>query len=100
MIRLCAMLDTLTLPFLSSEVSRPLLAHTVAALVALWPLHRVYRRAGLAPWPAFLVLIPIFGVPAAFTRLAFIRWPVLPPPPPQSKIGRDPGRESVCQTGI
>lgn len=78
-------------PLLSPELGRVLLAHTAAALIALWPLYRVHRRAGMAPWPAFLVLIPIFGVPAAFTRLAFIRWPVLPPAPPKRQ--RRPKRD-------
>jgi hypothetical protein len=83
--------DVFTFPYLSPEISRALLAHTVAALIALWPLHRVYRRAGLEPWPAFLVLIPVFGVPAAFTRLAFKRWPILPAPPPKRQ--RRPKRD-------
>jgi hypothetical protein len=56
----------------------PLLVHFILAILALWPLARISRRAGLHPAWAGLVLIPVAGWPAVGTLLAFRRWPERP----------------------
>lgn len=48
-------------------------------LLALWPLARICRRAGFAPWWALLVLVPVVGLLLVMTMLMVRRWPSLPP---------------------
>jgi hypothetical protein len=50
----------------------------VTALIA-WPLYRIFRRAGLPPWPVAFVIIPIFGIAIVGSFLAFQRWPLIAP---------------------
>ena len=50
----------------------------VTALVA-WPLYRIFRRAGLPPWPVAFVVIPVFGIALVGSFLAFQRWPLIAP---------------------
>ena len=44
-------------------------------LLALWPLWRTFSRAGLRPYLALVVLIPLVGLVAALGVLAVLRWP-------------------------
>ncbi|MDB5396796.1 MAG: hypothetical protein JWM91_4302 [Rhodospirillales bacterium] len=53
--------------------------HFLVAALAAWPLIRIFRRAGLSPWPVVLVLIPIFGIAIVGSMLAFKRWPLVAP---------------------
>jgi hypothetical protein len=63
--------------------NNPLLVNVLVGLAALYPLFRIFRRAGLPPWPALLVLIPVVGLPAVGSVLAFQRWPSVPPRKPR-----------------
>ena len=51
------------------------------ALLAIVPLWRLFRRAGLQPWPALTLFLPLVGFPLAMSLLGFPRWPALPPRP-------------------
>ena len=52
--------------------------HILFVIVALPPLIVIYRRAGLAPWGAFLVVVPVIGFALSLVALVGQRWPVLP----------------------
>jgi hypothetical protein len=55
------------------------------SLLAVSPLWRIFRRAGLNPWPALTVFIPLIGLPLALSLLGFPRWPALPPRPVKAR---------------
>ena len=57
----------------------PWILNLLVGLATVHPLHRIFRRAGLNPWPSLLVLIPIVGFPAAGSVLAFKSWPKIEP---------------------
>ncbi|MEM7499970.1 MAG: hypothetical protein AAF371_18525 [Pseudomonadota bacterium] len=48
------------------------IALAAAVIVALW---RIVPRAGLSPWWALVVLIPVLGLPALLLYMAFTPWP-------------------------
>lgn len=52
--------------------------HIIFVIVALPPLMMIYRRAGLAPWGALLVIVPVVGFALSLAALVGQRWPVLP----------------------
>jgi len=67
--------------------------HFALAAAAAWPLTRIFRRAGLNPWPVVFLVVPIFGFAIAGSYLAFQRWPsiaprVAPKPPRKPRAGR------------
>jgi hypothetical protein len=49
------------------------------SLLAIVPLWQIFRRAGLRPWPALAVFLPLVGFPLALSLLGMPRWPTLPP---------------------
>ena len=53
--------------------------HFLLAVLAAWPLSRVFRRAGVPAWPVVFVLVPIFGFAIVGSFLAFKRWPLVAP---------------------
>jgi hypothetical protein len=53
--------------------------HFLVAALAAWPLYRIFRRAGLAPWPVVFLLVPIFGLGIVGSILAFKPWPKVEP---------------------
>jgi len=62
------------------------------SLAALWPLWRIFRRAGLNPvWSLLIfvsVVIPLLGQLLVLLVLFHSKWPTLPPkpePPPRKK---------------
>lgn len=46
-------------------------------LLVIWPYWRIFLRAGLRPWWALLVFVPIIGQPLVLAALALQAWPVL-----------------------
>lgn len=46
----------------------------VAMMIAI-PTVFIYKKAGLDPWWAALVFIPVFGLLLVFAQLAFQPWP-------------------------
>jgi hypothetical protein len=66
----------------------PWTVNFLVSLATLHPLWRIFRRGGLSPWPALLVLIPVFGFPAVGSVLAFQRWPNIAPRQPAKKKQR------------
>ena len=59
-------------------MTNPFLAYELFAALCAVPLFVLFRRAGLKPWPAALVFVPLVGFCIAGSALAFPRWPVLP----------------------
>ena len=57
----------------------PWMLNLLVGALALYPLFRIFRRAGLSPWPSVLVLVPIIGWPLVGSLLAFPRWPAVAP---------------------
>ena len=53
--------------------------HFALAAIAAWPLIRIFRRAGLAPWPVVFLVVPILGFAIVGSYLAFQRWPNIAP---------------------
>ena len=68
---------------LAGWLADPWVMNLLVSLATLHPLWRIFRRAGLSPWPALLVFIPIVGFPAVGSVLAFKRWPDVAPRRPQ-----------------
>jgi hypothetical protein len=65
--------------------------HFLVAALAAWPLIRIFRRAGLAPWPVAFIVIPVFGLAIVGSVLAFKPWPRIAPrvpPKPARKSAR------------
>jgi len=57
----------------------PWVLSLLVSLATLHPLWRIFRRAGLSPWPSLLIFVPILGFPAVGSFLAFKRWPNVAP---------------------
>lgn len=57
----------------------PWLLNFLIGVASLHPLWRIFRRAGLPPWPALLILVPIVGCPLVGSILAFRHWPDIVP---------------------
>jgi hypothetical protein len=53
--------------------------HFLIAALAAWPLIKIFRRAGLAPWPVAFLVIPLFGFAIIGSILAFKPWPNVAP---------------------
>lgn len=49
----------------------------------IWPMGRIYRRAGLSPYWSLLLLVPLLGLFLALVPLGHQRWPTMPEPPPK-----------------
>jgi hypothetical protein len=56
--------------------------HAVVVALAAYPMIRIFRRAGLQPWPAVFLVIPVFGFAIVGSILAFTRWPRIAPRKP------------------
>jgi hypothetical protein len=56
----------------------PWLLYWLFAALSLLPLWRLFRRAGLKPYPALTVFIPLIGFAVALSCLGFPRWPSVP----------------------
>jgi hypothetical protein len=61
------------------SIAQQWLIHFAIAAIAAWPLVRIFRRAGLAPWPVVFLVVPIFGFAIVGSYLAFQRWPNIAP---------------------
>jgi hypothetical protein len=61
----------------------PWIMSFLISLASLHPLWRIFRRAGLSPWPSLLIFIPVLGFPAVGSVLAFRPWPDVAPRRPQ-----------------
>ncbi len=59
--------------------------HLLVAALAAYPLYRIFRRAGLNPWPVAFVLVPVFGFAVVGSVLAFKRWPLVAPRKPRKR---------------
>ena len=55
-----------------------LLAVSVTSVICVYPLWRIFKRAGLSPWWALLALIPFLGLWLAGVVLAMKAWPNAP----------------------
>ena len=56
--------------------------------LAVWPLMRICRRAGFAPWWALLIFVPLIGLLLVAGMLTFRRWPSLPQRPERARKER------------
>jgi len=75
------------------SIAQQWVIHFVLAAVAAWPLYRIFRRAGLNPWPIAFLVVAIFGFAITGSYLAFQRWPniaprVAPKPPRKPRAER------------
>lgn len=59
--------------------------HLLFVALSLPPLLLIFRRAGLKPWGALLVVIPVVGFAVSLIALVGQRWPV-------SRYQGDPGQ--------
>ncbi len=51
----------------------------VVGVFIIYPLWRIFRRAGLDPVLSLLIFVPFFGVLMVSGLLAFRRWPATEP---------------------
>ncbi len=49
--------------------------HILFVVLALPPLLVIYKRAGLKPWGALLVVLPVVGFVVSLVALVGQRWP-------------------------
>lgn len=56
----------------------PFILMTLFNLLVVWPFARILRRAGLTPWWALVIFVPLFGMAIVLGVLAHSRWPMLP----------------------
>lgn len=49
------------------------------ALLMVWPLVRIFRRAGLSPFFAAALIVPMVGLTVVAGILALKPWPAVPP---------------------
>ncbi|WP_207462540.1 hypothetical protein [Azospirillum sp. SYSU D00513] len=59
-------------------VQDPVIGMTLFNALTVWPLWRILRRAGLNPWWALAVFVPMIGLATVCGVLAHKKWPVLP----------------------
>lgn len=52
-----------------------ILQSAIVAMMIAIPTVFIYKKAGLSPWWAALVFVPIFGLLIIFLQLAFQSWP-------------------------
>jgi hypothetical protein len=55
-----------------------LISYEIFALVVIYPLSRIFLRAGLPLWPALIIFVPIVGQVVPAYLLAASRWPSHP----------------------
>ena len=67
--------------------------HFGLAALAAWPLIRIFRRAGLPPWPVVFLAVPILGFAITGSYLAFQRWPSIAP-----RVAPKPARKRTTRT--
>lgn len=58
-------------------LSDPFVKYYLSALIGIYPLQRIFRRAGFAPFHAAVLLVPFLGYVIAAGMLALRKWPVL-----------------------
>jgi hypothetical protein len=47
----------------------------IPLLIMIWPVWRIFRRAGLAPAWSLLIFVPVLGWLAVTAMLALAQWP-------------------------
>lgn len=55
----------------------PVWQYYLSVLIGLWPVARIFRRAGFSPWLAAFLFIPMLGYVVCAGLLTFRRWPLL-----------------------
>ncbi|MEM7442495.1 MAG: hypothetical protein AAF414_04080 [Pseudomonadota bacterium] len=73
---------------MSEFFQSPLGMHVAFVVIALPALLLIYRRAGLAPWGALLVVVPVVGFALGLAALVGQRWPAMPARPGGEKVRR------------
>jgi hypothetical protein len=59
--------------------------HALVVALSAYPMIRIFRRAGLKPWPVLFLVIPVFGFAVVGSILAFTRWPRVAPRKPEKR---------------
>ena len=65
--------------WVAQVISSPMGGDLVFSILCLWPLVRTFRRAGLSPAWAGLVLVPVIGIAVVLAPLAIKKWPAVQP---------------------
>ncbi len=60
---------------LSSLLSNSVTQYYIFVLIMLWPMARIFRRAGFAPWWAAVLAVPMMGYLLCAGLLTLRRWP-------------------------
>jgi hypothetical protein len=64
---------------LAAFIGTPIGSGIFLGLITVWPLWRIFRRAGLNPLWSLLVFFPLLGLAAALGALCVQKWPVVKP---------------------
>lgn len=64
---------------LGAALGDPWIVNFLVSLASLHPLWRIFRRAGLSPWPSLFIFIPVFGWAIVGSCLAIPNWPKVAP---------------------
>lgn len=67
------------LPAFIELTQQPLWAYYIAVALMMAPVVRIFMRAGLRPYGALLMLVPLVGFVIAACALAFQKWPAAQP---------------------
>lgn len=60
---------------LSSLLSNSVTQYYIFSAIMLWPMARIFMRAGFAPWWAALLAVPMVGYLLCAGLLTFRKWP-------------------------
>jgi hypothetical protein len=52
----------------------PFILSLIVGIALIYPVRTIFKRAGIHPWFAFTVLVPLVGPLLATFILAFSRW--------------------------
>lgn len=63
---------------IASYVQTPYGTTVLFGLLIVYPMFRIFRRAGLPAWPAAFVFVPLFGLAITFAFLALWKWRAAP----------------------
>lgn len=59
--------------------NHPLVSYYIAVAAIIWPMIKIFNRAGFSPKPVAWLFLPFLGYLVTLGYLVFRPWPSLPP---------------------
>ncbi|MCA8907711.1 MAG: hypothetical protein KDA64_07480 [Rhodospirillaceae bacterium] len=67
-----------SLDSIASYLQTPYGGAVLFGLLIVYPMFRIFRRAGVPAWPAAFVFLPLFGLAVTFACLVLWKWRAAP----------------------